>query len=163
MVKLSTKKEKRNEQVDEQPVITHITDPTTNERIPVEDIDRLIALYEKMDGYKQRATTALYEVRDALFRQTKEDKVTRRIRGKERTAVLTLPNESWDQSILLEAWNSYPNIRDEILKIGAIKVKKREYNKMVGTYGDKAFEQFKGMVQRACKGRVGMPRIKIEK
>ena len=144
-----------------------IVDPTTKKPISTADVDALITLHEKMKTYRDQSRDTMLEIEEILFRMTEDGDdaqlVTRRLKGKTRTMIISLASVSWEQSILLEAWNSYPKLRNDTLKINTIGVKAKEYKKMTGTTGDKAYTQFKKMITAADRDRTGKPSFKIEK
>ena len=139
-----------------------IYDPSTRKYVDPSDADALIDLFARMDNYAREAYRTKQDAAHALAELTEGDAKTRRVKGNRRSAKVTMQDDGWDQSMLQEAWNSYPQHRNECLKIGAIKVKKREFNKLVNTTGKKDFEQFKAMVKQANQGPRGTPRITVE-
>lgn len=139
-----------------------IFDPSVGDYIDPEDPDALVNAYERMDRYYREASRLRKEIALALLALTEGEKKTRRVRGKTRRAKVTLAADSWDQSMLLEAWNAYPRYRDGVLKIGSIRVALREYAKLSNETGPKDFEQFRNMVTQANLGPTGTPRITIE-
>lgn len=132
------------------------------EIVEVDDIDGLIDLYEELDAVDKKVYGAKLRIREALARLTEGDQKTRRVRGKRRKAKVEMPGPSWDQSILKECWNSYPDLAPEVMSISSLRVKLREFKKVVGTSGDDAFVNFRDMVTAANRGPVGTPTVKIE-
>jgi hypothetical protein len=136
--------------------------PLTGELVSVRDVDSLIDLYERC----KIAGDRLYAVRQAAQRALHDlcegDAKTRRVRGRRRQAKVETPSDGWDQSILKEAWNSFPALRDEVLKIDSIGVKLREFKKLVNTAGDDAFTTFRDMVSSANRGPSGTPAVTVE-
>jgi hypothetical protein len=127
------------------------------------DVDALIDLYEKLDQFDKRVYSTKLRIREQLVQLSEGDAKTRRVRGLNRVAVLTMPDDSWDQSILREAWNSYPDLADEMLAIASLRVKMREYKKAVNTAGTPAFATFRDMLTSANRGPTGTATVKIEK
>ncbi len=91
-----------------------------------------------------------------------DDCKTTRIRGQKLRAKLEYPDDSWDQGLLKEAYHAFPALRDEFLSIGSLRVRLREYKKMLHEKGDPAYEKFKSMIGSANRGPQGAPRIILE-
>jgi hypothetical protein len=141
-----------------------IDDPLEPGRwVDLGDADALIGLYEKLDLFDKRVYTTKLRIREQLVQLSEGDAKTRRVRGLNRVAVLSMPDDSWDQSILREAWNSYPDLADEMLAISSLRVKMREYKKAVNTAGTPAFNTFRDMLTSANRGPTGTATVKIEK
>lgn len=142
------------------PLLNPLTDA-----IIQDDPDSLIDTYEELKTMSDRIYSVQVMIRRRLQEKTvgQTDAKTRRVAGNRRRAVLEMPSESWDQSILKEAWNSFPDLRDECLKISEIGVKLREYKKLVGTSGVAKLETFRDMVKAAQRPPSGVATVKIEK
>ena len=143
-----------------------IISPFDREIIDLDDsksTDKLIGLLEQIKNTEKQ----LYAVKPLVVRElaarTEGDAKTRRVMGDDRLAKVTMPDLSWDQGILKEAWNSYPKFRDMCLKIGEITVALRDWKKIENTTGGDDFNQFRDMVKAACRGAIGSPSITIEK
>lgn len=136
--------------------------PLTCEVIDTTDVDALIDCYERVSRLDAKLYDAKVAIRHALADMTEGDAKTRRVRGKRRQAKVEFPSDSWDQSILRQAWQTYPQFRDEFLKIGTITPKAVECRKLAGTSGPAAFESFRDMVTKANRGSLGLPTITIE-
>lgn len=136
--------------------------PLTGEIIPPDDIDHMIEAYERCKQASDQLYAVQVKLRHALANLTEGDAKTRRIQGRRRRAVIEMPGDSWDQSILKEAWNSFPDLRDQALKIDQIGVKLREYRKLVNTSGAADLTTFRDMVTRANRGQTGTPTVKVE-
>lgn len=128
-----------------------------------DDADSLIDAYEQAKEAAEIIAQWQRKLRESLASLSEGDTKTRRVRGKRRVAKVVTPDNSWDQSILREAWNSYPHLRDEMLKIGTLNVKAREYKKAVNTSGPDDFNQFVGMLKDAERPATGLPTVTIEK
>lgn len=132
---------------------------------PLEDFptDVLVDLFEEV----RTQEADLYDRKRALVaeiaRRTEGDTKTRRLTGKDRTVKVEMPDDSWDQSILKEAFNAYPQHRDKCLKIGEINIQLREWKKIMNTTGEQDFNLFRDMVKSANRGPTGNPRVTIEK
>lgn len=73
-----------------------------------------------------------------------------------------MPDDGWEQSVLKEAWNSFPGLREQALRIASISVQKREFTKMPNENGPAEFVTFRDMVKSANKGPSGSPTITVE-
>jgi hypothetical protein len=102
--------------------------------------------------------------RHAVVKMTSGDARTRRVRGQHLQAIVTMGSITPVQSILKEAWESYPQFRDEFLRISTISLKMREFKKLESMAStDPAFNQFKKMLVDAYEqGSEGSPRVDVE-
>lgn len=143
-----------------------ILDPITGELVDVNDADSLIDAYQRLDAHDKEVYAAKRAIKLAIAALTTGEAKTRRVRGESgRNAVVTMPDDSWDQSKLKEAWNSYPKFRDEFLAISELRVQMREFKKTLNTSSsDEAFSQFQKMLIAANKGPSpgATPSVKIE-
>jgi len=146
--------------VDEEP--PELTCPLTGEVVSVDDVDGLIDLYERIDAMDRQLWNVKRAVRESLAGLTEGEAKTRRVRGHRRAAKVVMPDDSWDQATLREAWTSYPQYREEALRIATFAPRLREWKKMVNTSGPPEFEAFRDLVGRANRGPVGAPTIKVE-
>lgn len=135
------------------------------EVVDAEDPDALIDAYERIEAIDLKVYQAKVLLKQALAGLSTGDKKTRRVGGKRRTVVVTMPSPGWSQSLLKEAFNSYPQFRDELLRVDTIGVKARELGKARETSKptDPAWETFRNMVVGAETPPSGNPSIKIEK
>lgn len=140
---------------------TEIIDPW-GECISIADPDQLIDAYERINNFDQRCAMAKQQIRQALGNLTEGDAKTRRVQGKRRKAKVEFPGLNFDQSKLKEAWNSYPQLRDQCLKIEKIGVKITEYKKLANTAGAPEVETFRNMVTSASSESDLPPTVKIE-
>jgi hypothetical protein len=145
-----------------EPLVEELVDPTNGEIISRQDIDGLIDAFERIKAVNDVCYATLIQIRVALAALTEGTAKTRRVKGRRRKAKVEMPGDSWDQSQLKEAFNSYPQYRDDVLKIDTIGVKLREYAKLINTAGDESFTQFRDMVTRANRGPSGTPSVKVE-
>jgi hypothetical protein len=140
-----------------------ITDPMTGEIFDVRDIDSLISLYERRKVVNDQIYSVLVRIRLALANLTEGDAVTRRVRGKKRSAKIKMPDVSFEQAVLKELWNSHQKLALEYLKIETVGVRMKEYKKLVGTSSTEPdFIFFRDALTRAERGRVGTPSLTIE-
>jgi len=137
--------------------------PATGMPIDPHDPDALISAFEEVDREYRALTATRKRLACLIAGLTDGEKKVRRIRGKARAAKVTMADDSWEQSILKEAWNSYPKLRAEMLAIERIRVRMREWKKALGTKGRKDFEQLRDMIKSAKGAGHGTPRIEVEK
>jgi len=139
-----------------------IDNPISGSVVDPADADGLISAIEQCKETYDVLGRFYGQLRRALGDLTTGDAKTRRVRGNQRRAVVTMPGDRWEQSILKEAWNAYPQLRDQVLKIDKIGVKLRELKKIENESGPDSFEQFKKMILSARSKSDTLPTIKIE-
>jgi len=140
-----------------------LMNPLTGSLVDMDSIDSVVLAC--VDAKKQLNDLRCFEetLRRHLGSLTTGKAKTRRVRGKELTAKIEMPDEGWDQSILKEAYSSYSQFRDQFLKIGTVSVKKVEFNKLKEmTTDDPAFNQFKGMLEAAVRPATSAPTVSLE-
>lgn len=149
------------EAADEAP---HLTMPD-GEMVDMTDADALITAYERIEKMDATVYAVKTQIKQALAAMTEGDKKTRRVAGKSRVAVVTMPSGSWNNSKLKEAYNSYPQFRDQYLRIESVAVKAVEFNKTrsMAIVDNAPLETFVGMVAAAEQPPSGNPSVKIEK
>ena len=143
-------------------IVDSIVDPITGELVNVTDVDQLVESYQRISEVDSRLYKAKCAIRAALGKLTTGKSKTRRVRGALHRVIVEMPDANWDNSILKEAWASYPGFAQKFLKIGRIDVKIREFKKLANEFGKPAFESFKAMLLAAQKPPTGLPRIIIE-
>lgn len=131
-------------------------------QVDPDDIDGLIDAYEESKAVADQWYAFNRRIRELIGKHAEGEGKTLRVRGHERRAKLTLPDDGWDQSILKEAFNAYPQFRDEVLSIASLRVKAREWKKIKNETGPADFETFRSMIENANKGPQGLPTITIE-
>lgn len=145
------------------PAVSEIMDPLTGELIRTDDVDGLVDLFESLKKQGDAICVARIEVQRALASQVPGEKKTERIVGRRRAVKIEHPSTTWDSSKLKEAWNSYPQFRDQYLSLGTITPKLVEVKKLKGTQGPPDLETFKNIVMSAERAPTGNPSITIEK
>lgn len=148
------------------PVIVEVPElmnPLTGEIIDRESIDDLIDHLESLTDLSKRMYAVQCEIRTLLEAKCEGDAVTRRVQGKHRRAKIVLPDESFEQSVLKELWNSHHDLAQQYLKIGTLNVQMKEFNKLRKTSTDQAALQFfRDAMTAASKGRSGLPTVTVE-
>ena len=139
-----------------------IQSPLDGELVDVTDIDALISLYERVDQFDKQCFRCKQLIREALGNLTEGDAKTRRVQGEQRKAKLEFPSDNWDQSILREAFQSYPQYRDEFLRIEKLAPRLRDVRKLINTTGSDALNTFRDMVVGARRPSTAPPTLKIE-
>jgi hypothetical protein len=142
---------------------TEIVDPTTGELVDTKNVDQLIACHDRVAKKAGELYDLKKQLAHTLCALTTGDLKTRRIRGEQLCAKVEIPDDYWDQSILKEAYNSFPKFRNEFLRIESVGVRLREWKKLQGTTGPADMEAFKRMIGSANRGPSGTPKITIEK
>lgn len=138
--------------------------PVTGEIVNTTDPDALIDALETARVHEAAMTHFKRQLSFALvcLMPADSDAKTRRVRGSRRRAKITMPDDSWDNSTLKTAWNDYPHLREQYLRIGRIDVQLREYKKLVNESGPQDFEAFKKIILSANRGPTATPTITIE-
>lgn len=141
---------------------TEIENPIDPELISTTDVDALIDAIEAWTKLDKEIYAAKTMAIRALVALTDSDARTRRIQGRRRKAVIEMPGTNWDNSKLKEAWNSYPQFRDQYLRIAEIAPQLREVNKLRETSGPPDLECFKSIIESAERQPTRNPTVKIE-
>ena len=140
-----------------------ILDPLTGEIVESGDADQLIDAWDRlkeMEAACRAFKTALATALAALAPDCEAK--TRRVRGQRRRCKIEMPDSSWEQSRLKEAWESYPQFRDELLTINSLRVRMREYNKILNEKGPSDWESFRAIIISADRGPQGLPAVTVE-
>jgi hypothetical protein len=138
-------------------------DPTTGLVVNPSDVDSMVEMYGRVESECRKFYDLKRKIAQAMFERTTGNAKTRRLEGEKHRIRLEKPDDYWDQSILKEIWNSYPKHRDQFLRIDSIAVKLVPYKQLLNTAGPEDLEQVKKMLNRANRGPMGTPRIKIER
>jgi len=143
---------------------TAVLHPLSGELLDTKNVDGLIDAWEDLQAEEQRLRAARMAIALRLAEQAPRegDSHTTRLRGNRRKVRIEYPADSWDQSVLKEAWHAYPAFRDEYLRISEVSVNLREYSKALRENGPEPFGCFKRMLQSANRGPTGTPRIVVE-
>lgn len=136
--------------------------PETGEVIDAADVDAMASAYEAA----RRKENELYAFRRMLAERlavmTTGESKTRRLRGQATRVKIEMPDDSWNNSLLKELWNSYPQLAVKYLRIERIGPQLREVKKLKNESGDVAFQMFKSIMLKANEGPRGTPKITIE-
>lgn len=144
--------------------LSHELDEVMTAIVESDDTDALIDLFEVVKDLGGIQYAAKVEIARRLEAKTDSEAKTRRVVGKRRKCKIEMPSETWDNSILKEAWNSYPELAASYLRIDKVAVQAREVKKLAETSSDqKTFCQFRQMVLAAKKPATGMPTVTVEK
>jgi len=140
-----------------------IINPIDGECTSVGDVDGLVDMYVRVDALMGRLSSTKLRIREALAALSEGDAKTRRVRGQRRRVKLTFPSATFDQSKLKEAYHAFPQFRDEVLAIERLKVRLREYKKLVNEASSAAdFTTFRDMLTGAERPAGGIPSVTIE-
>ncbi len=153
--------------------------PVTGAMVDFRDIDSVIQSADDCTSTLKDLKNFDRMVRQQAVSFTDDRKKTRRIRGKKWQAKVENCDSKHEDdrndcskrcvypngSLLMEAWNSYPQFREEFLKIGEIKIKNLECAKLAGTTSDDpAFTQFQKMILEAVEtGSPMTPKVVAER
>ena len=141
-----------------------LMNPLTGALCDTNDLDELLLEIDAVRGQLADLQAFHRTLRDIAGSRAEGTTKTRRQRGKTVRARVEMPDIKWDNSILKEAWQSYPQFREDMLRISGVSVQLREYKKTEELQtDDKAYESFVNMVRAANKGPQGQPRVIIEK
>jgi hypothetical protein len=76
---------------------------------------------------------------------------------------LDFPPPRFDQATLRRCWQDWPQFAPQYLAINGLRVKLREYKKLVGMSGNKVFKAFKaGLLSARLIGEISAPRVIVE-
>lgn len=148
------------------PPPTEIVNPLTGEIISLADVDGMIETFKQIKKHEQALAIAKREIALALVAKTDAAGITtktRRVLGSRgQEAKIEMPDSSWDQGILREAWHSYPQHREKLLRIGELKVNAVEFKKAVNTASPDDFTTFVQMIVKAQRKPTGIARVTVE-
>ncbi len=136
--------------------------PMDGQLINVSNADELIDAYGYAKSVNERIYTWMIQLREKISALCEGDQKTQRVRGRRKQVKVTFPDSTWDQSKLKEAWHAYPHLRDQLLSLATLRVKKREYKKAIATSGPADFEGFKSIVESAEREPMGIPSVTVE-
>jgi hypothetical protein len=127
-------------------------------------VDQLIDAYQFHANEERMAREFKHKIAALLAAKAPRDPDCRtaRVRGEQFRAKIEFPADAWGQSKLKEAYNAYPQYRDEFLVIERLKVKLREYDKAIRETGPEPFQQFVQMLKSANRGPQGPAKITVE-
>jgi hypothetical protein len=145
-------------------VAEDLIDPVTGEIVDTGDLDQLADAFERVRDIEKKLGASKAMIVAAMTAMVSSDVTTRtvRVRGQRRRVKIELPDDSWDQSRLREAYDNYPQFRAEFLQIAEFRVRLRELRKSAAESGPKEFEDFKSLLRKANLGTRGIPRVTIE-
>lgn len=143
---------------------TEIINPVTGAIVNTDDIDSLILGCDECKKLMNELKTFDHTLREIAWSKTAGTTKTRRLKGKKYQAKVEEGPRYPVSSILREAWNSYPQFREQYLKISKVDPQMREVAKLKSmTSDDPAFGQFKGMIENAiANGTDGLPSVSLE-
>lgn len=136
--------------------------PIRGEVIDPANADALIDAYEFVKAKEADLYTAKRMIVAALDKLATSEANTKRVQGERRRVKIEAPKIGWDNSKLKAAYEAFPGLRDQALRISQIEVDKRKYDMLKRTSGPPEFEAFKARIAEACKGPTGNPTITVE-
>lgn len=126
-----------------------------------DDPDALIDAFEKVREIEIAVDALKAQLRKAIAQKTTGDTKTRYLQGKRRKAKIVFPDDQWDQGKLREAYHTYPQYRDDYLRIQSLGVKLIEFRKLERTTGEPSLNLFRNMITNANRGPQGLPTVSI--
>lgn len=141
-----------------------VINPATGVVVDLQDVDSVLKDYEETKKILDEMRYHERLLRKAAWGLTNTGNKTRHLRGGEYQAKVVQGKVSPVQSILKEAWNSYPQFRDQYLR-GRLHVdlQMREFNKArQTTTTDPALQQLFSMMNDAYEnGTEGSPSLSV--
>jgi hypothetical protein len=125
--------------------------------------DELIDAFERIDRLQKEASSFKLQLINAITALSKGPTKTRRVRGERRRAKIEMPSDYWDQGVLKKVWKKYPKYREEALAIDRLRVRKREFEKILAMTGPLEWEAFRNLIAGANQGPSGNPRVTVER
>ena len=111
---------------------------------------------------KTKISAVQSELARRLGDMTEGNAKTRRLQGDRIRAVVTMPYDNVDQTVLKEVWNSFGELCLRYLRLGRIDLNLREIKKLRNETGDDRFNLMKKMILGAISPGTASPSIKIE-
>lgn len=141
-----------------------ITNPVSGAAIDTEDVDQLIEAFAILDDVNKRVYATLQQLRELIGAKTDGTAKTRRLVGQRLRVKVEMPDETWNNGQLKEAFNAYPQFRDAYLRIETVKPQLREVKKLktMTIVDNPAMELFRDIVLGANQGPTGLPKVTVE-
>lgn len=140
-----------------------VADPISGEIVNTHDTDSLIDALERIKEDLARINHFKATIVRAIAKFATGATKTQRVRGVRRTVKVETPDLYFDQSILKEAFHSYPSFSSEFIRIDRLAVKLREYAKLKSTTEtNEARALFQKMLIGAERPSTALPTITIE-
>jgi hypothetical protein len=135
--------------------------PVSGELVPGEDVDALLAMYRRIKRVKDQMDDELRQLKAHLWNLTSSDNKTRYLVGEKLQAKLVEPSNTWDQSILRELHNSFPDLALRYMRIAELAVRKREVDQLRRSAGSKKLEGFKKILLAAERPPTSWPTVTV--
>lgn len=139
-----------------------IIDPTTGEVIDRKNVDQLAEAYGRIDAAYREMGDSLKSIRMAFAELSYGDARTRRVRGERHRVRLEMPANTWNQKKLREAWDDFPAIAQEFIRIERLAPKLREVKKIQEESGPRDFLAFRKLLLEAEEPSNAPPRVTLE-
>lgn len=139
-----------------------IINPLTGEVISRKDADALAEAYARLDVIHREMGEALKSIRLAFADLSYGDAKTRRVRGERHRVKLEMPQPNWNQKKLREAWEKWPSLAPEFIRIERFAPKLREVKKIQEEAGGTDFTAFRKLLLEAEEPSSAPPRISLE-
>jgi len=137
--------------------------PLFGNTVSADDVDGMWEMYSQLSAIDKQIYAVLCKIRRAVGALTEGTAKTRRVKGKQYTVKVEMPDEKWNSAALKQAWHMFPQYRDKYLRIAKVDPQLREVRKlanMVSTEED--WNSFRDMITGAKEEASGDPRITIE-
>jgi len=138
----------------------------TGETVDIDAVDELIQIWERASKVRDKCDQTRLLIAKLLADKTPDTDVrTRRCEGGQFRAIIQMPDEGYDNQRLIKLWNTYePAIRDRVLKLEKIGIRKRELKKLRNSKLPPTLDLLVKQIDMAATGPAGNPRIeKVEK
>ncbi len=139
-----------------------LVNPITGEVIDRDNVDAMVEALEQIKKLDSELYTAKVLFIKAIADKTEGPNKVRYLRGETKRVKVTMTGTDFEQKLVRQAWDEFPQYRDKVLKISEISVMKREFAKIVKESGSDDFEKFKKILILAEKPKGGNPTISIE-
>ena len=139
-----------------------IADPTTGELLSVTDVDSLASALLRINRVLASMSAAQVEIRAAIACLARGEGKTLRVRGEKYRCKVEIPDDHLEQSKLREAWDKYPGLVDQVLKVERLGLKKVEWGKWQNEVGPLDFEKCKAEIKAAITQSLSIPRVTVE-
>lgn len=136
--------------------------PLDGRPVHADNVDELVDALEQAEQAGRALQAWRDELKGSLAALCDGEARTQRLRGGRRAVRIVAPPPKLDYSILREAWNSFPRLRDDFLRIERLSVKTREFKKAVSTNGPADFTSCIAMIRSAIRKSSALPSVVIE-
>ncbi len=148
--------------LDEAAARGEIVCPVSGEIVDGDDIDGLLAMFQRIQRVRDTMESQLRDLKAHLWNMTTSENKTRYLMGQRLEAKLQEPRASWDQSLLKELWNSFPDLALRYMRISTLSPNLREVDAMRRADGNPQFEGFKKIFLSAERPPTSWPIVTVK-